>query len=45
MTEKFLIGFMGFQIMVTDRRDKSMFFKILSLSKKPISDITIGNRN
>ena len=45
MTETFLIGFTGFQIMVTDKQDKSMFFKILSLSKKPISDITIGNKN
>ena len=45
MTDTFLIGFTGFQIMVTYGRDKSVFFKILSLSKKSISDIAIGNKN
>ena len=41
MTETFLIGFTGFQIVVKDGQVKSVFFNILSLSKKPISDTTI----
>ena len=45
MTETFLIGFTGFQTMVMDGRDRAMFFKILPSSEKPISDITIANKN
>ena len=41
MTETFLIGFTGFQIVVKDGQVKSVFFNILSLSKKPTSDTTI----
>ena len=44
MTETLSIGFMGFQIMATDGQDKSMFFKILTLSKKLILDISVGNK-